>query len=42
MNKHMKVRIEDHKDFKVIAAERGMTILGLFRYVVKALKENRI
>jgi len=42
MNKHLKVRIDDHKGFKEQAAKRGMTILGLFAFVVKALQEGRI
>jgi hypothetical protein len=42
MYKSIRVKKEQSEQFKVIAEERGMTIIGLVKYVLKALNEGRI
>jgi len=42
MKKHIIVTEAEHSDLKKIAFDRGMTMVGLIRYVIKALREGRI
>jgi len=42
MYKSIRVKEEHSKQFKEIAEERGMTIIGLIKYVLKALKAGKI
>lgn len=42
MYKSIRVLEEQSKQFKIIAQDKGMTMIGLMKYVLKAFNEGKI